>query len=246
MNYLITGGSRGLGFEYAKHISYQKQDRNQVSLIVRRRKDAPAFIAPESIFELNFDDLTDSLLQEFENWLRFTVKPDVVIHCAGGGLGIRTPMPTHLQMQSILNANLIGAIAINSIILPSFISQKKGTIIHIGSTASTHAVGSVAYNTAKAGLAAYVRSAGNHFVKEDILICGINPGAFMAYDNSMSRLRDRSIEIYAKFIRERLPRGQMMPLGDLFSILDFLCRTPNLSLAGSMISIDAGESLAYP
>jgi NAD(P)-dependent dehydrogenase (short-subunit alcohol dehydrogenase family) len=149
-------------------------------------------------------------------------------------------------MHKMLNSNLVGAIAMNSIILPKFVDQRRGTIIHVGSTASTHAVGSVAYNTAKAGLAAYVRSAGNHFVKDEVLVCGINPGAFLAYDNSMSRLKKRSNDIYKKFIQERLPRRDMMPLNDIFKVLDFLSREPNLSLAGSMIAVDAGESLAYP
>jgi len=244
LKYLITGGSRGLGYEYAKYISMSNRDK--VSLVVRRRSSSTSFIDAESVFEFDFDVLTDKSLDDFGDWVSTIAAPDVVIHCAGGGLGLRSPMPSYSEMQKMLNSNLLGAIAINSRVLPKFVEQRRGTIVHIGSTASTHAVGSVAYNTAKAGLAAYVRSAGNHFVKDGVLICGINPGAFLAYDNSMSRLQSRSTDIYEKFIQQKLPRGKMMPLDDLFKVLDFLSQEVNLSLAGSMVAIDAGESLAYP
>jgi len=244
LKYLITGGGRGLGYEYAKYLCTSGQDK--VFVVVRQRSNSPSFIDPKSVFELDFNTLTDKTLDDFSDWIGEIAAPDVVIHCAGGGLGLRSPIPSYLDIQKMLNSNLVGAIAINSIILPKFVNQRRGTIVHVGSTASTHAVGSVAYNTAKAGLAAYVRSAGNHFVRHEVLVCGINPGAFLAYDNSMSRLKSRSNDIYDKFIQEKLPRREMMPLDDVFKVLDFLSREPNLSLAGSMIAIDAGESLAYP
>jgi NAD(P)-dependent dehydrogenase (short-subunit alcohol dehydrogenase family) len=145
----------------------------------------------------------------------------------------------------LINVNLLGSLSINFTLLPYFEHEKRGTVIHIGSTAATHAIGSVGYNMSKAALNAYVRSAGNHFVKSNVLICGINPGAFHASRNAMERLKINKPDQYELFLNRRIPRKEMMSSSEIISVIKFIAQSGSLALAGSMIPLDVGESLAY-
>ena len=57
---------------------------------------------------------------------------------------------------------------------------KRGNIIHVGSIASYEAVGSVGYNTVKAGICGYVRSIGREVLKDGIILSGILQGGFIS------------------------------------------------------------------
>ena len=93
---------------------------------------------------------------------------DIVLHVAGGGLGLRNPLISSADFITLFNLNLISIIEINSIIAPRFIERKKGNLVHVCSIASMEATASVGYNTVKAALAAYVRSLGREMIKKGI------------------------------------------------------------------------------
>ncbi len=142
-------------------------------------------------------------------------------------------------------ANLTGAMTLNQYIIPSMIERGSGSVIHVGSTAATHAVGSVGYNTVKAALSAYVRSLGRELAGSGVVICGINPGAFFTEDNAMGRLEQRNPAAFSEYISTRLPRGHMGSVSEVFSLIDFLGGPQGSMMSGSMVAIDAGEGLAY-
>ena len=114
----------------------------------------------------------------------FLKQVDIIIHIAGGGMGIKNPLMRHEEILKLLKLNLLSAIEINRVIL----SNKKNNhlkIIHIGSITSYEAVGSVGYNTSKAALSAYVRSLGRELYDKNIVVTGLMPGGFLAPGNAM-------------------------------------------------------------
>ena len=245
--FLVTGGSRGLGHEFA--IDKLKKGFEVVLLFrseaaLRWSQEFGSDYSNCSIVTGNFSqpDYPDHLSNFLEERkLRITK----VLHAAGGGLGHKDPLLSTSQFQELIEANLFGAIAVNRSVIPLMEQEGFGRIVHVGSTASTHAIGSVGYNTVKTALAAYVRSLGREFVKQDISICGINPGAFEGRGNSMVRLKEAKPGAYKAFVEDRLPRGRMMSAQELFPLIDLLHSNSGLALSGSMVSIDAGESVAY-
>lgn len=242
---LVTGVSRGLGFNYGLHVL----QRGERLVTVSRRIADDHWIRGKHKGEVHAIecDLGDEKLSEV---LKQTLDAGEmrirrVLHAAGGGLGMRNPLVTRGEIDQVLQANLLGGIEINRVVVPHMISHGGGRIVHVGSTAGTHAVGSVAYNTAKAALTAYVRSLGRELVADRVLVCGINPGAFVATRNAMVRLKESKPEVFDKFVVDRLPLGRMSQVTELFGILDFLLYGDADMMAGSMVAIDAGESLAY-
>jgi len=243
---LVTGAGRGLGHDYIESLIARGQPtvaivRDNSSLVWSSKVTG---MNSPSVLELNLNSPT--LYQELESFLT-TRHLNVVriLHAAGGGLGLKDPLISRDALNQLLVANLYGALEINRLLIPKMIAHEGGAIVHVGSTAATHALGSVGYNTAKSALHAYVRSAGREFIGQKVLIAGINPGAFEATDNAMSRLRIRNPVAYKAFVEKQLPRKRMGRSDEFFPAIDLLLFGASDIFAGSMIAMDAGESLAY-
>ena len=242
-HYLISGVSKGLGHDLAL---YLLSEGYKVSVLSREQKTHSSFFTEKvTNFYLDFDHLSDFAEDRFLEWIRLVGLPNTVVHCAGGGYGLRSPTLKSREMSKLFDGNLLGAVAINSLIVPLFQKARSGTVIHVGSTAATQSIGSVGYNTVKAGLNAYVRSLGNSVVADNVLVCGINPGAFDATNNAMYRLKNSNSEAYLEFLERKLPRNRLSSTQEIIDVLVFLGDSKNLALAGSMVAVDGGESVAY-
>ena len=170
---------------------------------------------------------------------------DVVLHCAGGGMGLRGPLMTPQELHALFMVNLGGAVEINRRFAPRMMADGYGRIVHVCSIASGEAVGSVGYNTVKAALGAYVRSLGRELAPYGVVVSGIAPGGFQAPHNAMERLREKSPEAYDDFLRSRLPRGYMGKAEELLPLLKYLCSPEASMMGGCLVPIDAGEARYY-
>ena len=125
------------------------------------------------------------------------------------------------------------------------IKEKSGRVIHVGSTSSQEATGSVAYNTVKASLAAYVRSLGRELAHTGVVVCGLLPGAFYAPGNSWRRLEANKPEVVEQFVESNLPRKKIAEAKEVVSLIQFLAGEGASMMSGCCVPIDAGEGKAY-
>lgn len=170
---------------------------------------------------------------------------DVVLHAAGGGLGLKDALLNSEDFLKLFTLNLGAAAEINRLVVPVMKENRAGNLVHVGSIASSEAVGSVGYNTVKAALAAYVRSLGRELAPFNIIATGILPGGFISPGNAMARLKENNPEAYQKFIVERLPRKMMGAGEELIPILNLLCSEKASMMGGCLVPIDAAEGRAY-
>ncbi|RZO47805.1 MAG: SDR family oxidoreductase, partial [Candidatus Pelagibacterales bacterium] len=176
---------------------------------------------------------------------KFLKEIDVVLHVAGGGFGLKDKLIKNDDLKKLLQINLGAAIEINRLVISGKNRRKLLKLVHVGSIASNEAVGSVGYNIAKSGLAAYVRSLGRELYKDKIVVTGILPGGFTAQDNAMERFRKKNNKDYKKFIKTRLPRGFMGNADEILPMLLFLCSRHSSMMGGCLVPIDAGEGKVY-
>ena len=125
------------------------------------------------------------------------------------------------------------------------IKEKSGRVIHVGSTSSQEATGSVAYNTVKASLAAYVRSLGRELAHTGVVVCGLLPGAFYAPGNSWRRLEANKPEVVEQFVESNLPRKKIAEAKEVVSLIQFLAGEGASMMSGCCVPIDAGEGKSY-
>lgn len=244
---LITGASRGLGSVCAQAFAAQG-----ARLILTARSEADLTAVRESCAEPERHqqhalDLTDfdRLQNVIGDILSDPTPLDVVLHVAGGGLGLRDPLIGAADLQKLLSLNLMAAAEINRLVAPAMVARGRGNLVHVGSVSGSQANASVGYNTAKAALAAYVRSLGNHLAGTGVVATGILPGGFMAPGNSWARLTAVKPEVVETFVAERLPRKRLAEAEELVGLLSFLCSDAASMMAGCMVPIDAGEGQTY-
>lgn len=216
---LVTGASRGLGLVVAD--------------------------ALDSDYEVQRFSSKDFDFRRPQDWNCVVPRCNIVIHCAGGGLGLRGPLIPAEAMHDLFMVNLGGALEINRMLLPYMQADGWGRIVHILSIASGEALGSVGYNTVKAALAGYVRSAGREFARDGVVVVGVAPGAFIAPENAMARLQGNAPDAYKDFLNNRLPRGVMGRAEELLPLIRLLISDDASMMAGTIIPVDAGEGRYY-
>ncbi len=244
---IITGASRGLG-----QICAEAFDAEGAQLVLMARSGEDLEKVKSSCTNQDKHlcipvDLLDmeELNRGMEQALGFLDEVDVILHAAGGGLGLRDSLIKPEDLLKLFNLNVAAPAEINRLVSPAMVARGHGNLVHVGSIASTEATGSVGYNTAKAALSAYVRSLGNELIESGVIVTGILPGGFYAPGNAMQRLEKNKPEIYEQFIRERLPRKRMGMAEELVPLIRLLCSDDASMMGGCMVPIDAGEGKAF-
>lgn len=243
-NILITGGSTGLGYGLAKSyldmgsqvyvVGYKNTlNMNKIKKIYKSKVKTKLIDLTE---QKNIKELCYDVKMSFK-------KIDIIIHCLGGGLGYIDPLIKFNNFKELYLLNIgIGA-EINRVLIPSM--TKGGNILHIGSTASVQAIGSVGYNTVKAGLKAYVKSLSSKMIGNNIVVNSILPGAFIAPGNSFDKMRKNDPKYFKNFEKNKIKINKISKLNDLIPIIIFMTSKKAKMLAGSNVLADACETNAY-
>lgn len=244
---LITGASKGLGAVAAQAFA----ERGARLVLIARSEDKLEHVRqscndPDRHLSIPVNLLEMKKIQSVVQTAKeFLTGIDVVLHAAGGGLGLKDDFLMHEDFLRLFVLNVGAAAEINRLVTPDMKERRSGNLVHVGSIASSEAVGSVGYNTVKAALAAYVRSLGRELNRFNIIATGILPGGFTSPGNAMARLQETNPEAYQRFIEDRLPRKVMGDARELVPILALLCSEDASMMGGCLVPIDAGEGRAY-
>lgn len=244
---IVTGASKGLGQVCAKALA----DCGATLVLMARTEEMlnkvrETFAKPDKHLCVAVD-LTDieELHQGIQKAKAFLGDIDVVLHVAGGGLGLREPLLTAEDFLKLFKLNVGVAAEINRLVVPGMMERKSGNLVHVCSVASSEAVASVGYNTVKAALAAYVRSLGREVAGSGVIATGILPGGFYAPGNSWVRLEANKPEVVRQFVSERLPRKFLGKAEELVPMILLLCSDAASMMGGCLVPIDAGEAKAF-
>ncbi|MFH1026755.1 MAG: SDR family oxidoreductase [Pseudomonadota bacterium] len=244
---LITGASRGLGAVCARAFSGMGAE---LALLARSKElletvahscEQPGRHTVVAVDLLDTQAITGAVNEAFT----FLGQIDVVLHVAGGGLGLREPLLEAADLVKLFTLNVAATAEINRLVVPAMQQRSRGNLVHVGSIAGREAVASVGYNTAKTALSAYVRSLGNVLARSSLVVTGIQPGGFLAPGNSWERLSADKPDVVEQFIQQRLPRGSLAQADELVPLLALLCSPAASMMAGCMVPIDAGEGKYY-
>ena len=244
---IVTGASRGLGSiacealaKRGAKIAMLSRSKKEMDNLKNRLKN------PSSHISIKVDLLRNNAIKlAIKKAKKFLKQIDIVLHVAGGGLGLKEKLIKNEDLKMLLQINLGAAAEINRLVVGGKTKSQFLKLVHIGSIASNEAVASVGYNVSKSALATYVRSLGRELYKSKVIVTGILPGGFIAPGNAMDRLRKKNIKDYKKFIKTRLPRGLMGAADEILPVLLFLCSKHSSMMGGCLVPIDAGEGKAY-
>ena len=243
---LITGASSGLGKALSEHLSKKGkilicigQTEKKINLLRKELKDKR---------HLFFSgDLSNKKIQKkLFMFLKNEKGIESVIHCMGGGLGLKKDFLPQADLIKLLMVNLISQSEINNFVIKNMIKKNiKGKIIHISSIAGLESIASLGYSIAKAALIAYSKKLSKIFLNKGIFIKTILPGAFETEDNSFGRLKKKNFKAYQLFKNKKLVRKKYANSGDIIPLIEFMLSDKSNIISGSDIVADFSESNSF-
>jgi NAD(P)-dependent dehydrogenase (short-subunit alcohol dehydrogenase family) len=156
-NIIITGTSRGIGFELA--LQFAKAGHQVLAI---SRKIAPEFLSNQNITSLSVDLSEEDDLVQVQKFLSNTWKKvDIIIHNAGSLLLRPFAQTTQEDFENIYKVNVFGVANLTRVCLPYL--QKGSHVVTISS------MGGIQGSMKFAGLAAYSSSKGAVITLSELL-----------------------------------------------------------------------------
>jgi NAD(P)-dependent dehydrogenase (short-subunit alcohol dehydrogenase family) len=156
-NIIITGTSRGIGFELA--LQFAKEGHNVLAL---SRNIPSAFSTIENITSLSVDLSNEKDLEKVSRFLSDTwQKVDAIVHNAGALIFKPFAETTVLDFEKIYKVNVFAVASLTQIALP--LLQKGSHVVTISS------MGGIQGSTKFAGLSAYSSSKGAVITLSELL-----------------------------------------------------------------------------
>jgi len=241
MNFLVTGGSRGIGasivgeavraghavaFTYVRHASAAAD----VERSLRERQPS----ARVQAYQMDVSD-SASVERAGDEILDGFGRIDVVVSNAGVN---RPNLLVHMsdeEWQEVVGTNLTGAFYVARYFLPSMVGQRFGRFILISSLAHRGISGQANYCASKAGLHGLAWAIAKEYGRRGITANVVVPGVF---DTDMTRngLSTTNREFWMQYC----PLGRLGTLDELSKLVTFLASDGAAFVNGQEIAVHGG------
>jgi len=145
--FVVTGASRGIGYDLVQHIANQGHTVYALSRTVKTIKKTP------KLFPVAIDITDEKALEEFANQLKDNkVVVDALVNNAGALLNQPFSETTKEDFEAVYRVNVFGLASLTRLLLP--LIDPKGHIVNISS------MGGIGGSSKFPGLAAYSSSKG--------------------------------------------------------------------------------------
>jgi NAD(P)-dependent dehydrogenase (short-subunit alcohol dehydrogenase family) len=241
---LVTGASRGLGFEIAEGLA----EAGAALMVCARREHwltpaveqlrARGFRTEGQVCDVaNPVDVQAVVSTAMERFGRI----DILVNNAGISWGERPESMPLEQWKRVLDTNLTGAFLFSQAAAKPMLEAKRGCIINVASVAglrsSVHGPHYAGYVASKAGLMGLTRELAASWGPHGIRVNAIAPGFFH------SRLTEGIIESVEPSIKARNPIPRVGEAGELKAVAVFLASDASSYVTGQVIAVDGGGTI---
>ena len=247
---LITGASRGIGAELARHFA---KEGCLLSLIARDQDNLESVLdqiggrdCGHEYLKLNLKDSTvpgnaaRELLSRHESI-------DIVIHNVGGGLGIKDPLAIMDDWLDVWKFNVGIAIEINAVLMPPMRKNKWGRVIHVSSVNAVTGGpmlepygGAGPYSCAKAYLNMYTKFLGREFAKDNVIVSAVMPGTIYSKGKHWDKLQNKDPQKVNEYLERYHAISRFGNADEIAPFVLLLSSTHASFAAGTLINIDGG------
>jgi NAD(P)-dependent dehydrogenase (short-subunit alcohol dehydrogenase family) len=241
---IVTGGSRGLGFEIAEGLA-----EAGASLMICARREQWLTPALEALRNRGFRaegrvcDVVDPeqvqavVAAAIESFGRV----EILVNNAGVSWGERPESMPLEQWKRVLDTNLTGAFIFSQAAGRAMLEAKRGSIINVASVAglrsSVQGPHYAGYVASKAGLMGLTRELAASWGPQGIRVNAIAPGFFH------SRLTEGVIRDVEPSIRMRNPIPRVGEAGELKAVAVFLASDASSYVTGQVLAVDGGATI---
>lgn len=241
---IVTGGSRGLGFEIAEGLA-----EAGASLMLCARREQWLTPALDELrgrgFRVEGRVCDVSNAEQVESVVRAAIEAfarvDILVNNAGISWGERPETMALERWNRVLETNLTGAFLFAQAAGREMLKTRSGVIINIASIAglrsAAHGPHYAGYVASKAGLLGLTRELAATWGADGIRVNAIAPGFFH------SRLADPVIDVVEPEIVRRNPIPRVGAAGELKGVALFLASDASSYITGQTIIVDGGGTI---
>lgn len=235
---IITGASKGLGFEISKQLI---SENYKVLAISRTMTDELHSLINENTDALFFESFdfsqTDSISKFTKTITKKYGKPFGLINNAAIGLdGVLATMH-ETEISKMMKVNVEAPILFTKYISRSMLLKQEGKIINISSIiASTGFNGLSVYAATKAALNGFTKSLARELGKANITVNSVAPGYMET--NMTTGIDSKNLSTIVR----RSPLKKLAKTQDVAKMVAFLLSDASNSTTGTIFTIDAGST----
>ncbi len=238
---LVTGGSRGLGFEIA-----QAFGTAGATVVITARREQWLHEAEQQlqaqgikVFAVVCDVADASAVENAVQQTRATCGDiDVLVNNAGLTWG--TPaqdMPLD-RWRQVLDANITGTFLMSQAVGRHMLERNKGVIVNIASIAglSGGQLNTVGYNASKAAVINMTRALAIEWATHNIRVNAIAPGMFR------TRMTEAILQRAESIVADAMPMKRIGQPGELAPAVLFLASDAASYITGQVLPVDGGKT----
>ena len=230
---LVTGASRGIGLEAAKHFS---KEGYKVIGTSRGDFNLGELIGDDSAISVQLDLMSkESIKNLFANLKSQDLLPSVLVNNAG-----ITKDQLFLRMKDedwddVIETNLNGLFRVTKAFIKPMVKNKFGRVINISSVAGLMGnSGQVNYSSSKSAMVGFSRSLAKELGSRNITSNVVAPG-FIETDMTTFLNDDEKVEV-----SKNIPMKRFGTVQDVAKCIVFLASDEANYITGQTISVDGG------
>ena len=230
---LVTGASRGIGLEAAKHFS---KEGYKVIGTSRGDFNLGELIGDDSAISVQLDLMSkESIKNLFADLKSQDLLPSVLVNNAG-----ITKDQLFLRMKDedwddVIETNLNGLFRVTKAFIKPMVKNKFGRVINISSVAGLMGnSGQVNYSSSKSAMVGFSRSLAKELGSRNVTSNVVAPG-FIETDMTTFLNDDEKVEV-----SKNIPMKRFGSVGDVAKCIVFLASDEANYITGQTISVDGG------
>jgi len=238
-NVLVTGGSRGLGFEIACRlaaggycaVAIARNTNDALARAMAQSQDGPGALrfVPFDLGEVSkIPELVKKLVKELGPIYG-------LVNNAALGTDGALAMMDNSKIESLIRLNTLSPIVLTKYVVRRMMAEGGGRIVNVASiTAFTGYSGLSVYSATKSSMVGFTRSLAREVGRLGVNVNAVAPG-FM--DTEMTRGMD---EERRNQIMRRSPLKRFPGLEDVSGTVEFLLGDGAKNITGAVFTVDAG------